>query len=112
MPTIILDRSRVTRRIKISDKELNEVLFSLKAESKEIDRQYIEVEVNADRPDMLISEGIVRAAKGILGLEKGEAIYRSRTSGLTFNVSRVRTRSYALAAAVYGLELDERDSGS
>jgi phenylalanyl-tRNA synthetase beta chain len=107
MPTIILDRSRVTRRIKISDKELNEVLFSLKAESKEIDRQYIEVEVNTDRPDMLISEGIVRAAKGILGLEKGEAIYRSRTSGLTFNVSRVRTRPYALAAAVYGLELDE-----
>lgn len=60
MVTINLDRDRLLRKLKVDEKELEDLLFNLKSESKVIGDD-IEIEVNADRLisfPLMVSRGL------------------------------------------------------
>ncbi len=52
----------------MSEKELEDKLFLLKAEVERIDGDEIEIEINPDRQDMLSAEGIARAVRSFIGI--------------------------------------------
>jgi len=85
---------------------LSDILFRLKCEVEEIEDR-VEVEVNPDRPDMYMLEGIARAVRGLAGYERGWRRPRVRDSGLRLRVEAPRTRPYIAAAAIYNYHVDE-----
>jgi phenylalanyl-tRNA synthetase beta chain len=65
-----IDRiERLTREYFTQDK-LRSLLMRIKSET-EFEDGYVYVEVNSDRPDLMVSEGIARALKGLLDKELG-----------------------------------------
>jgi len=86
---------------------VEEALFKLKCET-ELDSDYLSVEVNPDRPDMFISEGIARAVRGIESLELGWKSLSGniQDSGLELVNEMPETRPYIAAAVVYNVNVD------
>lgn len=112
MPTIRVKKSRLKKLInpRILDEELKYLLFSIGCEVEEIgENDEWDIEVNASRLDMLMSEGIARTIKGILGLELGIPKYNIVDTGVTVIVdSSVKNiRPYVVCAAVYDLSIDD-----
>ncbi len=105
MPVLRFRVERLYELLKIEPRELSDILFRLKCESEEREG-YIEVEVNADRPDMFIGEGLARAVKGILGVEVGWRRPKVVDSGFKLIVEDVPTRPYIVAAVVYNVNID------
>ncbi|MCX8196258.1 MAG: phenylalanine--tRNA ligase subunit beta [Acidilobaceae archaeon] len=87
--------------------ELRETLFRLKCETEEAEG-FVEVEINADRPDMFIGEGLARAVRGLLG-EEGWRAPETERSGLRIIVEEVPTRPYIVGAVIYGVNIDSED---
>ncbi len=85
----------------LPDEEIEQLLFLLKCESK-IDANKIEVELNADRPDMLSIEGIAREIKGFLGMETGIKSYDAADSNYSLRKDKVDSRP----AIACGIMLD------
>ncbi len=109
MPVIRLHKDRFEELVPgIKREELEELLFRLKCEVEEVDQDYVEIEVNPDRVDMYIGEGISRALKGLLGIEKGIPEYRVNDTGFTTVVENVVSRPYIGVAIVYDVNIDER----
>ncbi len=69
----------------------------------------ITLEVNADRPDMLSVEGISRALKGFLGLERGYPSFNRRKGRIVVKVDRSvkDVRPYIACAVICNLELSD-----
>lgn len=65
---------------KLTLKKLEDTLFLIKAEVEKIEGNLIEIEVNPDRQDMLSAEGIARAVRSFLGLERGLKGYSVKKS--------------------------------
>jgi len=65
---------------KLTLKKLEDTLFLIKAEVEKIEGNVIEIEVNPDRQDMLSAEGIARAVRSFLGLERGLKEYPVKKS--------------------------------
>jgi phenylalanyl-tRNA synthetase beta chain len=107
MPTVNFNKWKLLEKLKIDEKSLEEILFKLKSESKIIDENTIEIEVNADRPDLLISDGIKRAIDGLLSRKLGEAIYETFQSEYSLTVEEVKARPYVVGAIIRGLKIDE-----
>ncbi|MCE4603522.1 MAG: phenylalanine--tRNA ligase subunit beta [Aeropyrum sp.] len=108
MPVIRVRVERLSRLTGLDLGELEEALFRLKCETEVSDGgEYIEVEVNPDRPDMYIAEGIARAVKGIIGAEKGWEPIPLGDSGVRLVADRVPSRPIIAAAVVYGVDIDE-----
>ncbi|MGC9112650.1 phenylalanine--tRNA ligase subunit beta [Acidilobus sp.] len=86
---------------------VEEALFRLKCET-ELNDNYLSVEINPDRPDMFISEGIARAVRGIESIELGWTPLdgRLRDSGLELVNEMPGTRPYIAAAVVYNVNVD------
>lgn len=107
MVTINLDRERLLEKLKIDEKELEDLLFNLKSESKVIE-DTIEIEVNADRPDLFSSDGIKRAIDGLKEISLGEAVYEVKQSDYVMKICNVRKRPYAIATIIKDIELDDK----
>ena len=109
MPVIRLNPQRLLQLVdpSMTLEELGDLLFRLKCEVEPLETGEIEVEVNADRPDMLVSEGIARAAKGLLGKEKGIPSYRVVDTDYVLVVEKAPTRPYIALAVAYGVNVDE-----
>ncbi|HIQ03425.1 MAG TPA: phenylalanine--tRNA ligase subunit beta [Desulfurococcales archaeon] len=112
MPTIRVKKSRLKKLInpEILDEELKHLLFSIGCEVEEVgENDEWNIEVNASRLDMLMSEGIARAVKGILGIELGIPKYNIVDTGITVIVDPTvkNVRPYVVCAAVYDLNMDE-----
>ncbi|MEM4558836.1 MAG: phenylalanine--tRNA ligase subunit beta [Acidilobaceae archaeon] len=105
MPVLRFRPERLYELTGIDLELLREYLFKLKCEVEESEG-YIAVEVNADRPDMFIGEGLARAVKGIQGLEEGWVKPRTIDSGLSLRVEDVPSRPYIVAAIVYDVNID------
>lgn len=86
---------------------VEEALFRLKCET-ELNDNYLSVEINPDRPDMFISEGIARAVRGIESIELGWTPLdgKLRNSGLELVNEMPETRPYIAAAVVYNVNVD------
>lgn len=105
MPTIVVNKWDLLSSLKVSEGELEDLLFNLKSETKEVDPDHLEIEINNDRPDLLHPFGIKRAVDGLLERALGEPKYEVVESGYTLRVHQVPSRPYALAAVVYDVKL-------
>ena len=85
---------------------LEDLLFRLKAETEE-EEEYLSVELNPDRPDMYIGEGLARAVKGLLGEARGWKEPERVDSGVRIVSSAPSSRPYVAAAVVYNVNVDE-----
>jgi phenylalanyl-tRNA synthetase beta chain len=112
MPTIILDKKRIFRSLnkELSLEELERLLEYLKCEIKEEKEDELICEITTDRADCFTTEGIIRALKGILGMEKGLIKFDFFDDEFEVyideNVSNVRP--YVVMATVRGVKLDVR----
>ncbi|MEB3859774.1 MAG: phenylalanine--tRNA ligase subunit beta [Desulfurococcales archaeon] len=107
MPVIRVELERLKSLTGLGEEELQDALFMLKCETEITEDGEIAVEVNPDRPDMFIGEGIARAVKGLLGKEKGWKPPTLVDSGLEITVSRVPTRPFIAGIVAYDLNVDD-----
>jgi len=113
MPVSIIKKRRLLKLLNtsISDEELIELLSNIKVEAEILDEESLQIEVTPDRLDLLISEGIARELRGILGLEKGFPKYKTMKTNLKLIVdsnSNIKLiRPYIAVAAIYGFFVDE-----
>jgi len=105
MPMLRFKVERLNELLGVGLEELSEILFKLKCESS-MSEGYLEVEVNSDRPDMFMGEGLARAVKGIIGVEVGWRKPHVVDSGFKIIVEDVPTRPYIVAAVVYNVNID------
>ncbi len=108
MPVIKIPRYRLEQVLgcSLSLEELEDLLFKLKCEIESASEDLLEIELNSDRPDMLITEGIGRALKGILGIEKGIPEYPIQETDITVRVYPPPTRPYIAVGVVYNVRVD------
>ena len=107
MPVIRIQAERLQDLIGLGLEEIREKLFMLKCETDLLDDGNLEIEVNPDRPDMLIGEGVSRAVKGIARIETGYTRIDLGKPALKLYVSPPPTRPFIAAAIVRGVNVDE-----
>ena len=107
MPVLRFKESRLLDLLPGHDlPEVEEALFNLKAEVEREDG-YVYVELNPDRPDMYIGEGVARAVKGYLGEELGYKRPPTVDGEVTVSAGEVPVRPYIAAAVVFNVNVDE-----
>ncbi|AFH42247.1 phenylalanine--tRNA ligase subunit beta [Fervidicoccus fontis] len=111
MPVLQIYKKRLAKFIEkeFSEEELSNLLFNLKSESRTIDNQLLEVEVNSDRPDLYISEGLGRAIKGLLGKKKGLFEPNTLIDNIEVLAEYVPSRPQIVIATIRGISLDDED---
>lgn len=108
MPVIRLKKWRLESLTGASWSELEETLFRLKCELE--DREdYAQIEVNSDRPDMLIGEGIARAIHGLMGKRKGWKLPDVVESSVRLKSESVPSRPYIACAVIRNVNVDSED---
>ena len=115
MPTVELNRedleSLLGMRLPEDGEELNEILAYVKGEVKSLDYEEIRIELkDSNRADIWSAEGLARALRGFLGLEKGLKEYRvAGSSGVEVYVNpRLKDiRPYIGCAVVKDVKLTD-----
>ena len=107
MPVLKFPEGRLESLTRLSRSELEDVLFRLKCEVDYLEDGYVEVEVNPDRPDMYVGEGIARAVGGLLGKRRGWSLPRIVDSGLVLYNEGPSPRPHIVAAVVYNVNVTE-----
>lgn len=108
MPVLKFKFERLRDLIEVAGpEELEDVAFRLKGEVEWGGDGYVYIELNPDRPDMYIGEGFARAARGLLGVERGYSRPEARASGVEVIAGEVHSRPYIAAAVVYNVNVDE-----
>lgn len=105
MPVLKFKPGRIEEVIGASLNESLRIIESLKIEVELHD--YVELEVEVDRPDMYSLEGIARQARGVMGLEEGLPSYELLDTPYEIKVSHVATRPYIASAIVWDVNVDE-----
>ncbi len=107
MPVVRFRVDRLLEYSGISDlDEIRDLLFKLKCEAEEVEAGILEVEVNPDRPDMYISDGIVRMLRGLKGIEKGWSTPYTIESGVKVYSRNPSPRPYIAAIVLYNVDVD------
>jgi phenylalanyl-tRNA synthetase beta chain len=109
LPVIRLSTKRLFSLLgkEIYIQDLERLLMRLKGEVGNTTESYIEVEINSDRLDMMISEGMARALKGVLRIEVGLPRYVYRNSGHRLEATDVPQRPYIAMGIVKGVRSSE-----
>jgi phenylalanyl-tRNA synthetase beta chain len=105
LPVIRLSTKRLFGLLgrEIEETDLERLLMRVKGEVEGAGNGYIEVEINSDRLDMMISEGVARTLKGLLGIEVGLPRYLYKSSGHRLEVKDVPQRPYIAMAIIRGI---------
>jgi len=112
LPTIRVNKDLLCRLVgeELSSDRLNELALAFKCEVESEDFHEIELELTADRPDLMCAAGLARAFKGYLGKASGSPKYPSTQTDFSINVDvdglcgkRPHIRSYF----VTGLKIDD-----
>jgi len=79
------------------------------ADIERIEEDHADIEFFANRPDLFSTEGVARAMRGFLGIEKGLPRYRVSTSGMSFSVDPglADIRPYLGSAVIRNVSLHE-----
>ena len=95
---------------KMTNEELEDALFLLKAEVEKIEGDLIEIEINPDRQDMLSEEGIARALRAFLGIAPGLPSFPVRKSGKKVVIKKglEKVRRYIACGIVKGVEMSDQ----
>ncbi|MEB3759889.1 MAG: phenylalanine--tRNA ligase subunit beta [Desulfurococcales archaeon] len=111
MPVLKFKIDNLLKNIPHADLEtIRDTLFRLKCETEILEDGFLEVEINPDRPDMYSLEGLVRAVKGLLELERGWSKPSTHDTGIVVEVSSVASRPYIATAVVYNVNIrDDED---
>jgi len=115
MPTVEVDfddlESLLGMKLPRDEEKLNEVLWYIKGEAKGLESKEIRIELkDSNRADIWSIEGIARALRGYLGLEKGLKDYQIEDrSGVIVHVdSKLRNiRPYIACSVVKGVRLTD-----
>jgi phenylalanyl-tRNA synthetase beta chain len=93
---------------KMSVEEIEAIFFLTKCEVEAVESEEVTLEVTADRPDLLSTEGIARELRGILGLEKGLKEYKIGKSDfiITVEPSIEGIRPFISSGVIKGIELN------
>jgi len=109
LPVLRLSASRLLRLTGIEDLSLSDLLAllpRLKCEAKLVDEDVIEVEVDRDRPDLFSAEGIAKAIRMYLWVEKPRKV-SLESIAFRVRVDPPRKRPYIAIAAVEGVQLGD-----
>ncbi len=109
MPTIRMRRDDLFRIVgrELSREELEDVLFMLKSELEEWGEE-IEVSVDdSERPDLWSAEGLGRAIRLHLGIQRGAPTYEVHPSSYEVINEKPSARPLIVAAVVKGVKLGE-----
>jgi phenylalanyl-tRNA synthetase beta chain len=115
MPTIEVERedleSLLGMKLPREEEELNDILAYVKGEAKYSDNQEVRIELkDSNRADIWGAEGLARAIRGFLNLERGLKNYKiAGASGVEVRVdSRLKNiRPYIACAVVRGVKLTD-----
>ncbi|MEM0049399.1 MAG: phenylalanine--tRNA ligase subunit beta, partial [Candidatus Bathyarchaeia archaeon] len=115
MPTIEVEKEDLEELLgtKLPDdpERLNELLSFLKGEVKRLGENEIQIDIkDSNRADLWSVEGIARALKGILGIERGLKKYElaGASNVIVYVDRRLRDiRPYIACAAVMGVRLSD-----
>lgn len=109
MPTITFDKERLIKLIgrSLKDRELEEIINSLKSNVEEVSENEIKVELTADRSDMFVLEGFARALRSFIGLDSSEI--KISDSKILVRQEEVPVRPYIACAIVRNVELSGED---
>ena len=107
MPTITFDKKRLLELIgkNLKDRELEELINSLKSNVEEISENEIKVELTADRSDMFVLEGFARALRDFIGLDSPEI--KISDSKVVVKQEEVPVRPYIACAIVRNVKLND-----
>ena len=102
MPTLSYDKKDLLSLIgkKLSDKELEEIINLIKPNVEEMGKDEIRVEHCADRPDLFGIEGLARAVRSYLGIEKGLKKFLVEDARMSVKVEPVKIRPYIACAII------------
>ncbi len=96
---------------RISDAQLSDSLFQVKAGCDDVSIEDLSLEVTGDRPDLLSAEGVARALKGHLGIEKGLPKLKMQKSTLKIicEPAALAVRPFIVGAVIENAHLTEDD---
>jgi len=105
---LYIERMRELLEFELRAAELEEYILSLKGEVERLEEGegWIEAEFTMDRPDLLISEGLARAIKGLAGIELGFPELEVRKSECELRVGSVPSRPFIAVGIVKDYPLD------
>lgn len=108
MPTVTYSKSDLLSLIgkKLSDEQLKETINQIKPGVEEISANEITIEHYADRPDLFGIEGLARAVRQYLGIQKKEK-FDVKDSGLTVAAEKVDVRPFIACAVVKDVKLTD-----
>ncbi|MGC8572720.1 MAG: phenylalanine--tRNA ligase subunit beta [Caldisphaera sp.] len=106
MPVLKFKPERILNLTGLGINTLEDALFSLKCEASINNENQLEVEINPDRPDMYIGEGIARAIRGITNNELGFKEYDYENSKFKLINEIPYIRPIISAAVIYNVNLD------
>jgi phenylalanyl-tRNA synthetase beta chain len=109
MPTITFNKKELLKLIgkNLKDRELEEIVNSLKANIEEMTEDEIKVELTADRSDMFVVEGFARVVRDFIGLNSSEI--RISNSKIIVRQEEVPVRPYIACAVVRNVKLNEEN---
>jgi len=111
VPTISVSYEDLTDLlgVKIPLDKLNDLLFLVKCEVVGVKGDEMILELNADRPDMLSSEGIARVLRGLIGVEVGLKKYLVLEGDVSITVkpSVLKVRPFIVSSVIRNLRLND-----
>ncbi len=113
MVTTAVRKSHLQKLVgkKLSEQQLETALHQIKAPIDSVEGDELQIEVTGDRPDLLSAEGIARALKGYLGIERGIPEEKFERGGYVLHVDEnvKQVREFIVAAVVENLSISEDD---
>jgi len=105
-----LDRLKELLSGEIKEQELEDIVFTLKGEIESINKTdgTLDIEFTMDRPDLLISEGVARAIKGLKEIETGFPKLTVKNSDYQLLIHDVPSRPYIAIGIIKNYPLDEK----
>jgi len=111
MVSITVSKKSLLKKIsaRVSEEKLYDALHQIKCPVESEQGDEITLETTADRPDLLSSQGVARAVRGFLGIEKGLPLLKIEKSGVKVFVDSpsLKKRPFATGAVVENAKLDE-----
>jgi len=109
MAVITLYYRYLERLVGVDKETILARLPMLGSDIERVEEDHVDVEFFPSRPDLFSVEGVARAMKGFLGVEKGLPAYHVKPSGISFSVDPglASIRPYLGTAVIRGISLDE-----
>lgn len=109
MPVVTLDYDDLERLVGVDPERIIERIPMIGADIERVEEDHIDIEFFPDRPDMFSTEGVARAMRGFLGIQKGLPEYEVKPpeAKITLDERIKDIRPYLGCAIIRGLNFDD-----